>query len=146
MGGIQAVFSCDVGGKSNHLKGTGIKHEHLDAKDDGTMSDDEFMEKFRQAAEQIFEWLCQGKNVLLHCQAGISRSPSIAVCLFVKRRNMTVKNAIKLIQDRRKIVNPRRWARQLRYFQKQYYRAWWNCKKRPVWNFTTCPRRTRHKN
>lgn len=45
-------------------------------------------------------------RVLIHCHAGISRSPTIAIAYIMKYINMTMLNAYSFVQLRRRIISP----------------------------------------
>ena len=47
-----------------------------------------------------------GGRVLVHCQAGISRSPSIVLAYLIDRKNMDFDDAYHLLTERRPIVAP----------------------------------------
>merc|ERR1711964_501215 len=80
----------------------------------------QFMEQYGAAADQVYAWLSAGKNVLVHCEYGQSRSPAIIACLFMKYRNMSLTKAMNLIFKRRRIVRTLKqthWKRHLENFQ-----------------------------
>jgi protein-tyrosine phosphatase len=52
--------------------------------------------------EKINKCLAENKKVILHCAMGISRSPSLTACYLIKFLNLTVKDAVKLIKQKRK--------------------------------------------
>lgn len=52
---------------------------------------------------------CARKNnqkVLVHCQAGISRSPTIVIAYLMKKQNLSMNDAYNLVSDKRKIIGP----------------------------------------
>lgn len=67
-----------------------------------------------QNLRQFFEEACEfidraGENkqkVLVHCQAGISRSPTIVIAYLMKKLNKSMNDAYNLVSDKRKIIGP----------------------------------------
>jgi protein-tyrosine phosphatase len=44
--------------------------------------------------------------VLVHCNAGVSRSPSIVIAYLIKEKKMNFDDAFNLVKNKRKIINP----------------------------------------
>lgn len=53
----------------------------------------------------IKTWL-ENYNVLVHCQMGISRSSSLVIAFLMKEFGMSLKEARKLVQSKRQIIQP----------------------------------------
>merc|ERR1712098_517638 len=116
---IDAVYSCTSHDKEDI--GTGIEsHQHLKVEDNGDLtvtSVEKFEKDFGNAADQVYNWLKEGKNVLVHCQEGVSRSTSILMCLFIKYRDMSIPDALRVIQKCRPIANPMsQWKKHLIHY------------------------------
>merc|ERR1711964_454541 len=78
------------------------------------------MEQYGAAADQVYAWLSAGKNVLVHCEMGQSRSPAVIACLFMKYRNMSLREAMDLIFKRRRCVRTlerTQWKAHLKHFE-----------------------------
>jgi hypothetical protein len=66
--------------------------------------------------ESIFNWLvwcvcaesarCSGGRVLVHCQAGVSRSPTIVLAYLMARYNWPMMTAFCYVKSRRHIIAP----------------------------------------
>ena len=62
---------------------------------------------FDKTFEFIHQRLTTGRNnVLVHCQAGISRSPTIVIGYLMKFHQMSFEQAYALVKSKRSIVNP----------------------------------------
>jgi protein-tyrosine phosphatase len=61
---------------------------------------------FEQCADEITRALARGKKVLVHCVAGISRSPSAVAAFLIKNKGMNVDGALAFIQKRRDRISP----------------------------------------
>jgi len=64
----------------------------------------------RQFFEEAFGFIDEAKKagagVLVHCQAGISRSPTIAVAYLMKHYPMAMADAYKFVKTKRSIISP----------------------------------------
>ena len=74
-------------------------------------------ELFKQAATTLEKALKEDETVLIHCHAGISRSPSVTAAVIANRRNISVTDAINEIRTHRPIANP---VETLREYAKRY--------------------------
>jgi len=81
----------------------GFQYKHLEAADNG-------FQNLRQFFEEAFAFIDEAKKantgVLVHCQAGISRSPTIAVAYLMKQYLMGMADAYKFVKTRRSIISP----------------------------------------
>ena len=81
----------------------GITYKQLVADDNG-------LQNLRQFFEEAFEFIDLAKSnnsgVLVHCQAGISRSPTIAVAYLMKYYPMAMADAYKFVKTKRSIISP----------------------------------------
>lgn len=63
---------------------------------------------FEDITDLIHEYIRKDKTVLVHCMAGISRSATITIAYLMKFKNMTLKEAIIFVKERRPIICPNR--------------------------------------
>lgn len=54
--------------------------------------------------KKIHEYLCNKKNVIIHCAMGTSRSPSLVACYLISFLNYNINDSIKLIKQKRKLA------------------------------------------
>merc|ERR1719411_1483852 len=74
------------------------------------VADDNGLQNLRQFFEEAFEFIDLAKSnssgVLVHCQAGISRSPTIAVAYLMKFYPMAMSDSYKFVKVKRSIISP----------------------------------------
>lgn len=76
-----------------------------------------------EAIRFIDSELKQGKKVLIHCAAGISRSTSIAVAYFMAKYNMNFDEALNKVKGKRGCAYPNQgFESQLRRLDQRYLR------------------------
>ncbi len=54
----------------------------------------------------IHEYLRNGKKVIVHCYAGVSRSASTVIAYLIKYKGMSLEEAYKFVKKRRPIIDP----------------------------------------
>jgi len=89
----------------------------------------------------ITQAISENGKVLIHCVAGINRSPTMTVAYLMKEKNMELKIAFEHVRERRRIVDPLpdnitqliSFEKKLRgddceipeYFTKSSFAEWW---------------------
>lgn len=58
------------------------------------------------SAALIEEWLWAGRTVLVHCAAGISRSPTVAAAALMRRHSCSAADALRTLRKGRSIIDP----------------------------------------
>ncbi|XP_061608674.1 uncharacterized protein si:dkey-175m17.7 [Phyllopteryx taeniolatus] len=85
-----------------HLK-SGLHYKRLPATDNSKQN-------LRQYFEEVFEFIEEayqsGQGVLVHCQAGVSRSATVVIAYLMKHTLMTMTDAYKYVRSRRPVVSP----------------------------------------
>jgi len=115
--GITAVLSCVMPDELWFVRQGGtLERKHLVV----PMSDGEVVSvaAIDIALDQLETWIEEGETVLVHCAAGISRSPSIIIAYLITL-GMTWDDGLTLVEGVRPIVLPHRLLKQsvLRYFR-----------------------------
>lgn len=99
---IEAVL--DVSTEPPYEEAKDIVYAHIPFDDGGGIPE----KKFWACMEFLFEQYSQGKNVLIHCAAGISRSVTIAIAFLCYAKIMGFDDAFNYVRQRRQIANPHR--------------------------------------
>ncbi|XP_063058257.1 uncharacterized protein si:dkey-175m17.7 [Engraulis encrasicolus] len=86
-----------------HLETGLVRYKRLPATDNSRQN-------LRQYFEEVFEFIEEahqsGRGVLVHCQAGVSRSATIVIAYLMKHTLMTMTDAYKYVRGRRPVVSP----------------------------------------
>ncbi|KAG9346473.1 hypothetical protein JZ751_006784, partial [Albula glossodonta] len=86
-----------------HLATGLVRYKRLPATDSSKQN-------LRQYFEEVFEFIEEahqsGQGVLVHCQAGVSRSATIVIAYLMKHTLMTMTDAYKYVRSRRPVVSP----------------------------------------
>eukprot|EP01122_Echinamoeba_exundans_P016727 TRINITY_DN8574_c0_g1_i1.p1 TRINITY_DN8574_c0_g1~~TRINITY_DN8574_c0_g1_i1.p1 ORF type:complete len:216 (-),score=16.47 TRINITY_DN8574_c0_g1_i1:34-660(-) len=53
------------------------------------------------ASKEMSKYISSGQSVLVHCQAGVSRSVAIILCYLMEHQKMRLKDALALVQEKR---------------------------------------------
>jgi dual specificity MAP kinase phosphatase len=69
-------------------------------------SQENILQYFENTFDYIQKKLSANENVLVHCQSGISRSPSFVIGYLMKYHSKTFDQAYLLVKEKRKIINP----------------------------------------
>ncbi|MDB5592756.1 dual specificity protein phosphatase family protein [Enterovirga sp.] len=101
--GVGAVVDCRREDRDDaaHLARHGIRFLHLPTDDHGALRRSDLREGVAFATRATAE----GRRVLVHCQHGIGRSATLALCILVER-GMEPLEALTLAKDRRELVSP----------------------------------------
>jgi len=97
-GGFEAVLSMEP----VNLEGLAVHHLYLDVVDRVPLP----FPMIDAAVAFIEDHVSQGRRVLVHCEMGISRSPSLAVCYLHQSQGMTIDAAIAYVKSVRPTADP----------------------------------------
>ena len=79
---------------------------------------------FDETYKIIDETLSGDKKILIHCQAGISRSATIVIAYIMKKNKMKMNDAYKLVHDKRPCIGPNLgFCGQLIMYEKEF-KSW----------------------
>ncbi|XP_062499495.1 dual specificity protein phosphatase 14-like [Corticium candelabrum] len=77
---------------------------------------------FDTVSDKIEEARLSGKNVLVHCRAGISRSSTLVLAYLMKHKEMTLLDAYRHVKSRRPFAQPKpNFWQQLMDFEKELF-------------------------
>ncbi|KAJ3588951.1 hypothetical protein NHX12_009804 [Muraenolepis orangiensis] len=86
-----------------HLTTGRVRYKRLPATDNSKQD-------LRRYFEEVFEFIEEarqtGRGVLVHCQAGVSRSATVVIAYLMKHTLMTMTDAYKYVRGRRPVVSP----------------------------------------
>jgi len=107
LNGVDHVVSCMHVRDSEKIVSEVIRHDVLDV-EDSTSS--EHVNRMRNGLDEIVDnmhrSLVEGKTVVVHCIAGMSRSPTVVMYYLCKYHNMSVKEALDHVSSYRPVVYP----------------------------------------
>jgi len=86
-----------------HFESDGITCKRLSASDSGSQN---LKQYFAEAIEFIDNAREANGRVLVHCQAGVSRSPTIVIAYLMAKKQQNLSEAFSFVKDRRAIVAP----------------------------------------
>lgn len=106
------------------LRRHGVAHLHLPTEDHGGVA----LPMLTRGVEFVSAHLDRHERVLVHCEHGIGRAPSLALCVLVAR-GLAPLDALTLAKDRRAAVSPsaaqyRAWVDWLRDWRARHAVAW----------------------
>ncbi|CCV02518.1 Dual specificity phosphatases [Armadillidium vulgare iridescent virus] len=74
--------------------------------------------KLESSTDYIYQSLKSGHKVLIHCQAGISRSATITIAFVMRVLHKNLDDALEYVKAKRPIVNPNKgFIQQLKLFE-----------------------------
>ena len=61
---------------------------------------------FNQNNQWMEEMLNEGRTILVHCAAGVSRSPSFVIAFLMWKKKMELQAAFDLVKSKRNVIRP----------------------------------------
>lgn len=100
---VLSVTSAPPGVSEDSYRAAGVRHRTLLARD---CSQQSLRAHFQDAFTFIEEARSSGGVVLLHCQAGVSRSAAVAIAYLMRSRGLTMGEAYQQVKAARPIISP----------------------------------------
>ena len=82
-------------------------------------SDENISAYFDVASDFIERARNEGRNILVHCRGGVSRSPTIVLAYLIKHRDMSLQQAFTLVRKCRRIQPNDGFCKQLIEYEKR---------------------------
>jgi len=86
-----------------HFESHGIQYKTIPVTDSGHQN---LRKYFEDAIEYIDEARKNGANILIHCQAGVSRSATVTIAYLLKHSTLTMTDAYRYVKQKRAIISP----------------------------------------
>lgn len=90
----------------SHVYPDDIHLYHIDDISDELTASSFDLKKLENAVGFIEQQIHQGHNVLVHCMAGSSRSPTAIIAYIIKHHNLTVNEACLFVRNKAQYINP----------------------------------------
>ena len=114
---IYAIVNCTQKTKCHHREVKGFQYCHVDVVD----AMNEPIETYFEGATKFIETnIAAGKNVLVHCRQGISRSSTIVIAYLMRYYNFSLDRAYITTNNRRPVVRPNNgFWKKLKQYEKE---------------------------
>ena len=96
---ITAIISLYPQSLPQHIISSLSDYLHINIKDNCSV-------KISNYFQSCIRFIDNNETVLIHCQAGISRSPTIVMAYLIEKMGLGWKEAYKFVQDRRSVAGP----------------------------------------
>lgn len=97
---IQAILSIL---STSVPKNTGIDYKQIKLADTPTAL---INKHFREAIDFIEGHIREGRNVLVHCRVGMSRSATLVIAYLMHKEWLSYDEAYKKVKEKRRIIQP----------------------------------------
>ncbi len=95
---------ADLGGFDySKYKQHGIKFVHINIQDNVSVNISQYFDELNSLIDQ---YVAEGKPILIHCYAGVSRSTTIVVSYLMYKHSHTYTSALETIREKRSFVQP----------------------------------------
>lgn len=108
---IGVNFIISIGSQSQDQT---IENLHIGLRDDNTLNISKELDQITALIDNLLE---NNKTILVHCKAGINRSPSFVLAYLCKYKNMSIDDGLIFILNKRKIC---------KFAFKEHVRQWLN--------------------
>jgi dual specificity MAP kinase phosphatase len=100
---ITHILNCADDSSPNYPLHIPLIVEQIPMEDDETHA---IPAQLDEAVQLLDTWLEQGHTVLVHCRAGISRSPTVILAWLIRYKHMSFEEAWSLVVKQRNIIQP----------------------------------------
>ena len=97
---ITAICTCGEELATPFIKDEKIKYLKYDIVDWVEQNIEQYFDSHYEWMEKMLE---EGRNILIHCAHGMSRSPSFTIAYLMRKNNLTYKKAYKYVDEKRSI-------------------------------------------
>ncbi|KAG8432005.1 hypothetical protein GDO86_020505, partial [Hymenochirus boettgeri] len=103
LANLRITALLNVSRKSSDLYKDQYNYKWIPVEDNHTA---DISSHFQEAIDFIDTVKCTGGRVLVHCEAGISRSPTICMAYLMKTKRFTLEEAFEYVKQRRSLISP----------------------------------------
>lgn len=94
---IENVLSVGIDAEVN------VRHKFVPCLD---LPETDIKQLLLECLPYVHDSVCRGENVLVHCNAGVSRTSAVAIAYLMQYRHMAFEDAYRLVKEKRPAIQP----------------------------------------